>query len=54
MVLHGFVCVHLYVINQIKSSKYPTNMLVKIKQVKQEVVWSDVSAWFCVCVSSTM
>jgi hypothetical protein len=35
MFLHDFMYVHLYVINQIKSSKYPTNMLVKIKQVKQ-------------------
>ena len=38
MCLHGFMCVQLYVTHHAKSSKYPTNILDKIKHVKQEAV----------------
>ena len=38
MRLHGFMCMQLYGIHHAKSSKYPTNILVKIKHVKQDIV----------------
>ena len=42
------VCACACTIYHVKSSEYPTTILVKIKHVKQEVVYSDVSAWFYV------